>query len=65
MLKYLIQGIIITAKLRTKEVLMDKINLVCDIDGISTGEHFYSAEGKMSKSFGSNEKDAKSYKKNI
>lgn len=38
---------------------MDKFNLVCDVDGIlTTGEHFYSENGKQFKSFGSNEKDA-------
>jgi len=35
------------------------MNLVCDVDGIlTTGEHFYSSDGKFLKSFGSNEKDA-------
>jgi D-arabinose 5-phosphate isomerase GutQ len=36
-----------------------KLNLISDIDGIlSTGEHIYSVEGKVLKSFGSNDKDA-------
>jgi len=35
------------------------MNLLCDVDGIlTTGEHFYSAEGKKFKAFGSNEKEA-------
>jgi len=37
---------------------MSKLNLVCDVDGIlTTGEHFYSENGKEMKAFGSNEKD--------
>lgn len=35
------------------------MNLVCDIDGtITSGEHFYSKNGKKLKAFGSNEKSA-------
>lgn len=47
-----------------------QMNLICDIDGtITSGQHFYSQDGKIIKSFGSNEKDAlfllKNYFNNI
>lgn len=38
---------------------MEKVNLVSDVDGtLSSGEHFYSKDGKIIKSFGSNDKEA-------
>lgn len=38
---------------------MERLNLICDVDGtLTSGEHFYSENGKEFKAFGSNEKDA-------